>query len=577
MVSGFTILTYKEFAPNDISGLVGWYDATTLSGADGSSLNQWLDSSGNEAHMFQITSAAQPTLQTAELNGRNVVRFDGVDDNFNMSAPFDTLPTAAGNENTTRFSRTGAYLAVFQGGTSPRMIVYKKNANIFNKLTDPAILPATAATSGTWTSDDVYLAVGSVSSPFVNIYKRSGDTFTKLSNPATLPTSAASSLDFSNNDTYLALGGSMTGRMLVYKRAGDTFTALTNPVTVPAGTNANAIKFSRSDNYLAVGSNASPWIQFYSRSGDTFTKLNDPANLPTATVRSISWLSDTVCAVGGNESTVSIYEYNSSTTRFDRINTITTAGTVAGLEYSTNGNFLAIGQGATGFLNVYSQDSNVYTNITTIDRLPTSAVRGVSFNPTDDTLSVTNSVSPFLQTYKVTGSTFSNMNRMNMLRNVSGATVFQVIKYTVSGGDQLGFFASTGTFSSTSRFAANKNTTNNFRHNARALDGDTNILNDSTSTVNGISYYIHAITSNFLTREHRQFANNVLSGSKSGITTAGNTSNTDSLSITLGRIGTGTAFLLGDIAEVIVFNRALSTSELTDMHNYLSVKWGITI
>jgi len=575
MISGFTIRTFKEFAPDDISGLVAWYDATTLTGADGSSLNQWLDSSGNEAHMFQITSAAQPTLQTAELNGRNVVRFDGVDDFFNMTAPFNFLPSASNNENVNKFSRTGAYLVHFSGNTSPRLTIYKKSGNIFNKLADPAILPSTAATSGTWTSDDIYLAVGSTGSPFFRVYKRAGDTFTALSVPAVLPSNFAAGLDFSNNDTYLALSGSMTGLMLVYKRAGDTFTSLANPVTVPAGTLANAIKFSKSDNYLAVGSNASPFIQFYSRSGDTFTKLNNPANLPTALVRSISWLSDTVCAVGGNEATVSIYQYNSGTNQFDRINTITTAGTVTTLDYSASGNFLSIGQGASPFLSVYSHSSNVYTNITTIDRIPQSSIRGSSFNPTSDMLSVSCASSPFLNMYSISGSTFTNMNRLNLLRNVAGASMFVVIKYPNTGIEQTAYFISNSLSSASYRLTTWVTNLNFYQIARRTLDADSPVA--VTSSVSGIAgFIIHAGLINYTIPETRQYINGALQPINTTGTGA-NTSDTDSLVANIGRYPAGSRYINGDIAEILLFNRKLNDFELADIHNYLSVKWGISI
>lgn len=62
---------------NEISHLECWLDASTLSGTDGSPLASWSDLSGNGN---DFTSVNAPTLQTADQNGKNVVRFDGIND-----------------------------------------------------------------------------------------------------------------------------------------------------------------------------------------------------------------------------------------------------------------------------------------------------------------------------------------------------------------------------------------------------------------------------------------------------------------------------------------------------------------
>ena len=61
-------------------GLVLHLDANSITGNDGDLVNSWSDTSGNGNDATQATSNNQPTLVTNELNGNNVVRFDGVDD-----------------------------------------------------------------------------------------------------------------------------------------------------------------------------------------------------------------------------------------------------------------------------------------------------------------------------------------------------------------------------------------------------------------------------------------------------------------------------------------------------------------
>ncbi len=85
--------------PPAITNLGLWLDATddsTISTATGAS--EWRDKSGNNYHAGQSTGAAQPATGNT-LNGRKVLRFDGIDDRM-------TLPSGAfslSNSNATMF------------------------------------------------------------------------------------------------------------------------------------------------------------------------------------------------------------------------------------------------------------------------------------------------------------------------------------------------------------------------------------------------------------------------------------------------------------------------------------------
>jgi hypothetical protein len=70
------------WTPSDIGGsvLTAWYKADSISGSDGDAVSSWSDSSGNSNTASQATASRQPTLQTNELNGLSVVRFDGSND-----------------------------------------------------------------------------------------------------------------------------------------------------------------------------------------------------------------------------------------------------------------------------------------------------------------------------------------------------------------------------------------------------------------------------------------------------------------------------------------------------------------
>lgn len=80
------------WTPADITTLA-WYDASNASSItlNGSNVSQWNDLSGNGYNGTQSTAGAQPAYGTYQLNGLDVVTFDGADRillpsvNFNAS------------------------------------------------------------------------------------------------------------------------------------------------------------------------------------------------------------------------------------------------------------------------------------------------------------------------------------------------------------------------------------------------------------------------------------------------------------------------------------------------------------
>jgi len=80
------------FSPSSIAGLQLWLDAsdfTTLftdsagstpATADGDPVGRWADKSGNSNHTIQADGTKKPLLKVNILNGKNIIRNDGVND-----------------------------------------------------------------------------------------------------------------------------------------------------------------------------------------------------------------------------------------------------------------------------------------------------------------------------------------------------------------------------------------------------------------------------------------------------------------------------------------------------------------
>ena len=92
------------FSPLSIPGLQFWVDAadsatlftdfalTTLAVADGDDVGGWKDKSGNSRNALQNDGAKKPMLKLAIQNGRNVVRYDGINDLLTWSNVFSDNP-----------------------------------------------------------------------------------------------------------------------------------------------------------------------------------------------------------------------------------------------------------------------------------------------------------------------------------------------------------------------------------------------------------------------------------------------------------------------------------------------------
>jgi hypothetical protein len=165
---------------------------------------------------------------------------------------------------------------------------------------------------------------------------------------------------------------------------------------------------------------------------------------------------------------------------------------------------------------------------------------------------------------------------LGMLRNVAGATVFLVVKYSnTTGANRTSFFLSNGTSATSARIQIRTTTTPRYQVSGRRLDADSSqnvASNQATSTTN---FVVQSAFFNYQNTLLQQYINGAKDGEKTDFQTAGNTSNTDSAAINIGT--DSSSFLNGDIAEIIVYNRALNTSELAQVHRYLARKWGIQL
>jgi hypothetical protein len=74
----------RAFVPSRLSGLAFWYDGALSTYADG----VWHDLSGNDNHAVQAIASQRPS-HTLDETGRQVLRFDGINDSLLINTPPD--------------------------------------------------------------------------------------------------------------------------------------------------------------------------------------------------------------------------------------------------------------------------------------------------------------------------------------------------------------------------------------------------------------------------------------------------------------------------------------------------------
>jgi len=81
-----TLIDDDKFNPGLISNLQNWYDSSDLSTITSSlgKVSKWSDKSGNLRHATQNNSALQPITNSTQINGLNVIDFDGFDDKLDF-------------------------------------------------------------------------------------------------------------------------------------------------------------------------------------------------------------------------------------------------------------------------------------------------------------------------------------------------------------------------------------------------------------------------------------------------------------------------------------------------------------
>jgi hypothetical protein len=163
----------------------------------------------------------------------------------------------------------------------------------------------------------------------------------------------------------------------------------------------------------------------------------------------------------------------------------------------------------------------------------------------------------------------------NITNNVSIITMFAVVRSTkaLSGSVyQPVINQSIGSSNNNSRSSIYL--TNTIEAGGRRLDADSYQF-VKTSTLSTGEWVIAGSIHNYGAATLSAFKNGIGTNRVQGFQTSGNTSATNSQTVTVGGTSNPTEKLRGEIAEVIIYNTGITTNQRQAVETYLNNKWAI--
>ena len=157
--------------------------------------------------------------------------------------------------------------------------------------------------------------------------------------------------------------------------------------------------------------------------------------------------------------------------------------------------------------------------------------------------------------------------------DVSGITVFVARQTNVTNRSMVYTSISTNVGFVNQRASTLMRVGNIFALAGRRLDSDPYTVLDF-GTVGTTAWHLHTSIINYAAAEGSIFVDGTHEGTGNFLT-SGNTSDTDSLRSTIGSQSDDAFYFTGDIAEIIIYNRALSDAERSAVDNYLMSKYGM--
>lgn len=546
------------------SGIAFWLDATTITGiANDSGITTWFDRSGSGNHMSQSSWILRPLYIQTGLNNLPVVRFDGINDYLSgpiISGNISVFMVLRNTNSPDRAPILGSSTnscwsdVCFHWGAAASQLLFSTTFTPSQILSGQLWIQGVSRNPSTELRPSQYRLLSLLTTGNTQFNIIGADR------PTTQP-NRSRSWEFAeiivyrrvvNNTERISIQNYLFDKWFGGSTAPDPFTF--NPIT---GANANQLYTSNIIilSGLAVGN----IIPVTLNTGTLWKNGINIGTGGTGTLGDQFFLGLTSSNINGG-SVSSILDANGVNATFTITNasTLPTSGLRLWLDASQTSTLILSGTQVSGWNDRSASGNNAFqTTAANRPLLITWSLNNknvLRFDGTTDLLQFGNSSSW-------------------MAQNIWGLSVFVVHRPSTNAGTRTAFHISDNAVTR-SRIRI-ENATTNYQLFGKRVDGGawwTTLLTGGLTTNTPAIHlwvidYTNADGFLYVTRPTDTLFNQNLTFSS-----AGSTTNTPSLGISIGAFNGG-QFFSGDIAEIIVYNRVITTGERNQITNYLVDKY----
>jgi len=295
---------------------------------------------------------------------------------------------------------------------SPYVTIWEWDSGFGSKFADPSTLPTGSGRGINFSPDGNAVVVGHSTSPYISAYPFSSSGFgTKYANPSTLPAGTGVRASFSPDGSNLAIAHNGSPYVSVYSWSSSGFgSKYSNPSTLPTGNGINPV-FSPDGDDLALLHSSSPYISVYPWSSGFGSKYSNPSATLSGGQYGLAFspdgntLATSIAQSGGlNTQKLSIFPWSASgfgTVYTNPAFSHSNDASIYDCAWNPDGDVLALSHsdGDGPYVTAYAWSSGYGSKYSDPSTKPAGTAIAVDFSPDGNDIAVGHVGSPFVTAY----------------------------------------------------------------------------------------------------------------------------------------------------------------------------------